>query len=74
MGKTIIEEDYRNIEWVEDCDYPKPNIPIEAFDNYFSALYLYRKQTGGEDFDHWFTIIDGDKVEIIPASQYKGEE
>ena len=74
MGKTVIEEDYRNIEWVEDCEYPKPNIPDAVRDAYFEAMKRYGLRAAGEDHDHWFTIIDGDTVEIIPASQYKVEE
>ena len=74
MGKTVIEEDYRNIEWVEDYPYEVPSIPAPAVKNYLKALTVYVKQTEGEDLKHYFTIIDGDKVEIIPASQYKEEE
>ena len=74
MGKIVIEEDYRNIEWGEDYPCKGPAIPKEAADAYFKALNLYCKLFTGEDHEHWFTIIDGDTVEIIPASRYKVEK
>lgn len=74
MGKAVIEEDYRNIDWVEDYPRIEPEIPESVLDEYFNILDQRRPYFTGEDHDHWFTVIDGDKVEIIPASQYKGEE
>ena len=67
----MIETDYRGIEWTEDCWYPKPDIPKSAVEAYLKALDQYCNQVEGDDLNHYFTIIDGDKVEIIPASQYK---
>ena len=74
MKKTVIEEDYRNIEWVEDYPYDAPSIPSSATKSYLKAINANVKQVKGEDLKHFFTIIVGDKVEIIPASQYKEEE
>ncbi len=70
MAKTVIEEDYRGIIWAEDCSYPKPNIPQEAVSNYLKALTFFCKNASQEDRAHYFTIIDGNNVKIIPASKY----
>ena len=74
MERIVIEEDYRNIEWVEDYPYDAPAIPSSATKSYLKALTAYVKEVKGEDLKHYFTVIDGDTVDIIPASQYKVEE
>ncbi len=72
MAQIIIEEDYRNIEWTEDCYYPKPNIPKEVIGNYLKTLTFFCKNSTQEEREHYFTIINNN-VSIIPASKYKGQ-
>lgn len=75
MEKIIIEHNIKNIEWEEDEEnLALPDLTEMQRESFFKACDSFYGMTSGEDRLHYFIIIDGNNVEIIPASQYHPDE
>ena len=71
MAKEIIEIDDRNIDWAEDCKCSDmPLLPENLKTLFLDKLDDFCLNCSEKDRDHYFIIIDGNNVVIIPASQY----
>ena len=72
MEKVVIEHDLRKVDWVEDggFNFSTPILSDDQMKNLENSFDQFYKKARGDDRLHYFIIINGDSVEIIPASQY----
>jgi len=75
MEKIVIEHDLRSVEWEEDggFDFSIPNLSAKQTENLEKAISFFYESVNGEDLLHYFVVINGNNVEIIPATKYLKE-
>ena len=74
MGRIVIHEKHNS--YMEDDRIPEwlTNLTDKQLQIFKKEIVFFSHNSSRADKDNYYIIIDSDKIEIIPASQYKGEE